>query len=473
MTSSSQHSPLSDDQRAASLRASVKDGMFYAASVGSGESFISAFGVLLRGSTVQIGLLSSLPPFIGALAQTLSVWLSTHISSRRLLISIGATAQAFCWFPIAALPFLLGPGKATVALLICLMAIYQIFYGLTVPAWNALIGDIVPPSQRGVFFGRRNRVIGLSTFVSLTAAGSALYSCDRITPNSIMGSLIGFACIFSAAGIFRFCSGRQLARHADPAPPHDPDSFFTFLQFLRRVPTSNFGRFVLFFSIISFAINFSGPYFALYMLRELKFSYLQFTVITAVATVAQFMTMQHWGRISDKFGNKRIINLCGFGVVVSPWLWLINTSPPYLVLVQIYAGFVWAGYNLAATNFLFDSVAPAKRARCAAYQSLVSATLVLCGSLAGGYSASHLESWLAARQGNAYSALPVIFFASGLIRLVAAAILLPRFREVREVPDVDRRDFLFQVLNLKPFSGSSLLPLSEGGGSDREEDGEG
>ena len=57
--------------------------------------------------------------------------------------------------------------------------------------------------------------------------------------------------------------------------------------------------------------------------------------------------------------------------------------------------------------------------------------------------------------------------------MVAAAILLPRVREVREVPDVDRRDFLFQVLNLKPFSGSSLLPLSEGGGSDREEDGEG
>ncbi len=430
--------------------------MYYAASVGSGESFISACGVLLRGSTVQIGLLSSLPPFIGALAQIFSVWLSTHVKSRRSLIVFGATAQGFCWFPIAALPFLFGASQGTAAKLIALVVIYQVFYGLTVPAWNALIGDIVPPAERGIFFGRRNQKIGISTFSAMTVAGTVLYLCDRLTPGSILGSAVGFAIIFCAAGISRFLSSRELARHVDPPPPHDPASLFSFLEFLRRIPSSNFGRFVLFFSIISFAINFSGPYFALYMLRELKFSYLQFTIITAVATVTQFMTIQHWGRLSDQFGNKRILNICGFGVVISPLLWLINTSPPYLVVVQAYAGFVWAGYNLAASNFLFDSVSPSKRARCAAYQSLVSATLVLCGSLAGGYSATHLEQWMTGRHWPTASALETIFFASGLIRLIAAATLLPRFKEVREVQHVEHGEFIFQVLNLKPYSGSSI-----------------
>ena len=125
-------------------------------------------------------------------------------------------------------------------------------------------------------------------------------------------------------------------------------------------------------------------------------------------------------------------------------------------MVQIYAGFFWAGYNLAASNFLFDSVAPAKRARCSAYQSLVSASLVLCGSLAGGYSANHLDLWLAGKSWAPASSLPVIFLFSGLIRLAAASAFLPRFKEVREVPRVGKREYLYRVLNLKPLSGSTL-----------------
>src|SRR5690606_13056435 len=134
---------------------------------------------------------------------------------------------------------------------------------------------------------------------------------------------------------------------------------------------SNFARFVYFVSLINFGVNIATPFFAVYMLRDLQFSYMEYTIVTATNTVTQFLTMQYWGQISDQFGNKKILNVCGYGVAFSPILWLFGDAMWYLLLIQVFAGLVWAGFNLAAANFMFDAVTPPKRARCAAYQAMV------------------------------------------------------------------------------------------------------
>ncbi|HEX9136378.1 MAG TPA: hypothetical protein VF905_05485, partial [Nitrospirota bacterium] len=44
-----------------SLRYSIFDGAFAASMIGFGESFFVAFGLFLKATTLQVGLLSSLP----------------------------------------------------------------------------------------------------------------------------------------------------------------------------------------------------------------------------------------------------------------------------------------------------------------------------------------------------------------------------------------------------------------------------
>ena len=45
------------------LKAAIKDGVSHAVMMGSGETYLGPFGIFLHASTLQVGLLASLPLF--------------------------------------------------------------------------------------------------------------------------------------------------------------------------------------------------------------------------------------------------------------------------------------------------------------------------------------------------------------------------------------------------------------------------
>ncbi len=452
-----QSTPAEPQEDDPSLKASLRDGVSHAVMMGAGETYLGPFGIFLKASTLQVGLLASLPPLFGALTQWLAAQAMDRFPSRRKAVVAGALLQALTWLPIALLPFLLGSGDLPVALLIGLVLVYHGANGATVPAWNSLIGDLVPAGIRGRFFGNRNRLTGLSSFVALLLAGLCLDVFERAGRGAA-----GYLVIFGAALAARLNSARWLSRYADPPFRLMPEEVFTFRQFLRRSPHSNFARFVFFVAAINFAVAFSGPYFALYMLRDLQFSYAKFTAVTAVVAITQFLTFRYWGGLSDRFGNKKILNLCSWGVALVPALWIFSDHIAYLVAIQAYGGFVWAGFSLAAGNFLFDAVSPPKRARCVAYQGLINSVGVLAGSLLGGFAAGHLPAsyTVGGWTWRPVSVLLVLFLISGLIRLVAIALFLRRFREVRPVEPIGHRELIFRISHIRPIAGATFNILT-------------
>jgi len=442
-----------EDPENRSLRAAVRDGVSHAVMMGAGETYIGPFGIFLHATTLQVGLLATLPQLFGAIMQLAGARAMLRFRSRRAVILIGAMVQASLWIPMASLPFLFGSGTVPVFILVGLVMLYHGANGTVVPVWNSLIGDLVSSQIRGSFFGNRNRLTGMSTFMALILAGVTLH----IFKMENMAE-VGYLVIFAAAFLARLNSVRWLARYEDPELRILPQESFTFRQFLRRSPHSNFAKFVFFVGAINLGVAFSAPYFALYMLRDLKFSYVEFTAVTAVSTAAQFLAFRHWGELSDLFGNKKILNICGWGVAIVPILWLISPYIGYLVLIQIYGGFVWAGFNLASTNFIFDAVTPPKRALCVAYQGLVNGMCVFTGSVIGGYVATQLPEFysLGLWTWKPISSLPMIFFLSGLIRLIASGLLLHRFKEVRPVVPIRDRELIFRVSHLKPIAGATF-----------------
>jgi MFS family permease len=436
-----------------SLRASMRDGVSHAVMLGAGETYLGPFGIFLRATTLQVGILATFPQLFGAVMQWASAISMDRFTSRRRIIVAGAMSQGLLWLPISLLPFIFGSGGPAVWLLIGLALLYHGTNGAVVPVWNSLIGDLVPPDIRGRFFGNRNRFCGMSTFIALIAGGGVLQIFAQRHQVAW-----GYLIIFLAALAARLNSVRWLGRYADPAFSLSPEQVFTFRQFLRHSPRSNFAKFVFFVGAVNFGVAFSGPYFALYMLRDLGFSYLQFTLVTAAAIISQFLTFRYWGGLTDRFGNKKILNVCGWGVGLVPILWLVSTHLGYLMAIQAYAGFVWAGFSLSAANFLFDAVTPAKRARCVAYQSLINGVCVFVGSLCGGLVANELpESFSLAHQTwTPISPLPVIFLISGLVRFVSAGFFLKKFREVRPVEPISHGELIFRVSQIRPIAGATF-----------------
>jgi len=435
------------------LKASIKDGVSHAVMMGSGETYLGPFGIFLHASTLQVGLLSSLPQLFGAVMQWAGALNMDRIRSRRRVVIVGAAIQALTLIPMALIPFFFGKGSSPVLYLLALIMVYQAANGAVLPVWNSLIGDLVPADIRGRYFGGRNRLTGISTFIALLIAGGILHIFAKAGIPEW-----GFLVTFSMAFLARLNSVRWLAKYTDPEFKIMPDQVFTFRQFLKRSPRSNFAKFVFFIGAINLCVAFSAPYFALYMLRDLKFTYIEFTVVTGMVTITQFLAFRYWGGLSDRFGNKMILNVCGWGVAVVPTLWLVSHHLLYLLIIQIFSGLVWSGFNLASANFLFDAVTPPKRARCVAYQGLVNGIFVITGSLAGGLFASHLPRSLSIGPWtwSPTFMLPVIFLISGIMRMIAAGIFLRKFKEVRPVEPIRHRDFIFRITHIRPIAGATF-----------------
>lgn len=444
--------PLADAVRSdavteTSLRHSLKDASAYAAMIGIGETYFSAFALFLKATPPQIGLLMSMPALLASFMQLVSAWIGRRTGQRKRVILVGASVQALAWLPIALLP-VLAPSLA-VPLLIGSVILYQCGAHFAAPQWISLMGDIVPPRRRGRFFALRTRIVSLVTFVALVAGGALLHLFD------VSGyTLAGFMAIFAIAMVARLISLYHLGRMHDPSD-HAPVALELGDNVLRRLRKSNFARFSLFFALMQMSVAVASPYFSVYMLRDLNFSYLQFMVNTGTSICFQFLALSQWGRIADVFGNRRILSATGALMPLMPLLWMLSPNFWYLLVVQALSGLVWAGFTLSASNFLYDLIAREKRATYLAFHNIFASAGVFAGALIGGFAGLALPKSLAlfGLTWHWLSPLLGVFALSTLARALVAALLLPRIREVRRVRPISFSDLIFRVTRVNALAG--------------------
>ena len=431
-----------------SLRHSLKDASAFAAMTGVGETYLSAFALFLKASTPQIGLLASLPPMLGSLGQLLSAWLGHAFGQRKKLILAGASLQAFAWLPILLLP--LWVPDYGVTLLIGAVILYHAGANLAAPQWSSLMGDIVPPRRRGRFFALRTRLVTATTFLALMAGGLTL---DLFTREG--ETVMGFAILFLTAAAARCVSVYHIAKMHDPAGHVAAIEFPVGREWWRRLRHSNAVRFSLFFALTQFAVAIASPFFTVYMLRDLQFSYMAFTVNTGTQILAQFLTLSQWGRISDVFGNRRILAVTGLFIPLLPLFWTFSTNVWYLVAMQAVSGFAWAGFSLSAGNFIYDLISPQRRATYLAVHNVLASLGVFGGAVLGGYLATVMPERVRLF-GFTYdwvSPLYGVFIISTIIRTMVVGLLIPRLREVRAVRPISVSQVIFRVTRINALAG--------------------
>lgn len=444
-----------NEKYSSSLRYSLWDAVFFSLMFGFGESYLSAYGVHLEASATQIGILATFPLWIGALTQRFGVFVMERSRSRRKILLTGVIFQALTWIPIALLPYMTTSPANRSNLLILFTCTYFMGGHFVSPVWTSLIGDLVPPEIRGAYFGGRSRAAGLALIVSVLTAGLFLDWA-----RGMESAHIAFLVIFLSATLFRLVSAYFLSRHEDPPYAISIEDRFTFFQFLRKLPSSNFARFSLFHAMIYFSSFLAAPYYIVFMLRELHFSYFQYTVLIITALIANVLTMQRWGKFGDRFGNRSILRTCSYGLCAIPFFWTLNHSFHFLIIVQAYAGFIWAGFQLGSSNFLFDAVSTKKRARCSAYLWILTASAIAFGSFLGGnfldYVSHHDPS-----SGGIFP-FTAIFLLSGSLQLLVVALIGWRFQEVKDVEPLSSRKRYFRIPSMHPFVGGGVRIVGMG-----------
>ena len=429
-----------------SLRYSIFDGAFAASMIGFGESFFVAFGLFLKATTLQVGLLSSLPQALGSMLQFFSNGLIRAFGSRKRLVVTAALLQGLMYVPVALVFFF---GEFRVRHLILFACFYWAFGMILGPAWNSWMGDLVSEDRRGAYFGRRSKITGTATFAATLAAGYILQQHG----GSIEKQYTGFVLIFLLALASRMISVLFLSKKYEPTYEVPREAEFGFLEFLRQARFRNYGLFVLYLGLMNFAVFMSAPFFTPYMLQDLRLSYLTFTMVNASAIIVKMLSMPVWGLAADRFGARRVLSLTGFLMPLVPVLWLLSGDVVWLMTIQAYAGFIWGGFEIASFSFIFDTTTPQKRATCVAYYNMINGLALISGALLG--------SAIARMNAVFWSKYLLVFLVSGLLRIVASLFFLPRLREVRAVETIGYSRLFLKVVTSMPTMGLvyGLIPF--------------
>lgn len=396
----------------------------------TGDNFLTAFAVFLQASAMQLSLLVAVPQLTGATLQFASVWLARYVRRQRLVV-VTAALQAAVVMAMAMLAAMLWRGGAAVSLLIVLAVFYHAANYIIQPHWRAWMGGLVPPARRGVFFAARTKIT-MGTSLAVFIGGGVL-----LTESEKYGGVgLGFAALFGAACIGRCISALlfQCMHDPDPHPVMSEPEVIqgTFKQCAHAWSDRTFRNYSLFVAGMQGTVAVSAPFFAVHMLTNLRFTYLEFCINSVASIATQFLTLSVWGRVSDVFGNRLVMIITSCVIPTLPLWWLVSGNFHYLLMVQVLSGLAWGGFSLSTANYLYD-IRPHRSnfATYVALQSAIGAALIFVGAISGGWVANNADVIGAELSIEVSYGVFVVFVVSASLRTLVAAWFLPRLEEPR------------------------------------------
>lgn len=420
-----------------SLQVSWKEGIPASIMQASVDEYLIPLGLFLGATPMDIGFLVAIPHLLGSLSQFLAVRAVDLFGSRLRFLVRASFLQALFLLPLALFPFLIFPSR--ILALIFFVTLFRILANLIATVWGGLASDYLAPEERGKYFGWRSRVTGLAGMVTAILGGILLNAFKAFS------TAAGFCILFAVTASARFISSGLLTHMQDIPEQKNPGDKFTFFMFLRRARKSNFAKFVFYVASITFATTLAAPYFSVYMLQDLHFSYLTYMFIHMGAVVASLVSFPLWGKHADKIGNAKVLKTTSLLIPLIPVLWLFSSNLAYLFVIEIFAGFVWGGFNLCSLNFIYDAVSPGKRMRCLGYFGFINGVATFMGAGLGGYLAERLPTIQGSR-------ILTLFVISAALRFLSHFLLSRHFHEVRPAAQkISSVELFFSVVGLRPL----------------------
>ncbi|MEI6518875.1 MAG: MFS transporter, partial [bacterium] len=341
-------------------------GSVYAASTGG--MFLIGYALKLQATDVQIGLMTTIP-MLSVCVQLLSSALIENGISRRLLTILSAFGNVLGWALVILIPYVLASQTPTVKIgaLILIITLVTFFGQISNNARWSWVGDLIPSSFRGTFFGRLTMYGGIIGTIFALVEGRFL---DAIKARGIeaFSMLFAFGMIFGIINALLFVPQPDISvdRH------EKTENFWV----LARNTFSNRALIpVMIFALLWSMQGIAGPFYATYLLRDLKIPFFNLGLINSIVTLVMLVSSQFWGRIVDRYGCRPVVIATVVSQIPLPfiWIWLTYPHAVYMVLpfIHVLVGFASAGLAVALNTLIYKVIPPAGRSIQAAIYSII------------------------------------------------------------------------------------------------------
>lgn len=323
------------------------DGSFFGFGMGlaSTVSVLPLFLATLTDSTTLIGLIASVHLIGWQLPQ---LFMAKRVAQRRrfLPMVLWMTIQErWPFLGLAAVAMLTGSMPAGVALLLVYFFYgwHSIGAGLTAPAWQSMVGKIMPVKFRGTFYGMQSA--GFSLFGALGALIAGWLIENVAYP-------VNFALAFVLTVVMMSISWVFLALTREPeSAPITPDIHGGSLWLhLRSIlgRDINFRWFLLARASMLFTLI-GMNFYTIFAVRRYELNAEIIGLMTGVLMISQTVVNPIAGWLGDRIGHRMMFIASALAFLVANSIAMTATDPNWLYLVFALAG---AGNSVFFTSML-------------------------------------------------------------------------------------------------------------------------
>ena len=394
-----------------SLRISTIEGSWWAVMYGSVESYLGAFFEILKYSSFQISVLTTLPFFIGSLFQNYVNNFYHFFKSRKILVVSLKILQSFLIPTI----YLIGVKINNFYLFLFAICIYFTIAISQLSPWTSWMGYLVPSRLRGRYFGSRSQIIRIFMLVSSLFAGVVLNSFNNTNP------LVGFGIIFSIGIIANIGSAYYIYSQYEP-------DYETVEEKNKKLNLTDnefkpLKKFITYDSLSEFSFSISGPLMMVYWLRELNFNYIELALLINVSQLIGLFSLRYWGKKIDYFGANITIRWTSLTISVFHLLWIlvffvpVSMRLPFSILIASFASLMFSGRALAMDNRLYEHMVGKSMIQLTSKRIFYRGLFIFLGGLFGGV-LTKLTFPTAHTMISFMSKLHIVFLFSSFIRFI-------------------------------------------------------
>lgn len=294
-----------------------------------------------------IGLLTAMP-FLANFFQIFAAPFFSRWQTPKTVTVLTATLHMLSWAALAMLLGLIPRDRPDLAArwLIGWFFVSSLFGAVAGVTWNSWIQEWIPARLRGKFFGRRNRLLQISTLLFLLAAGWTLARWDY--------AIASFQAIIMGAVLLRIFSLRW--QWISPTREHRPTSAAALsLTAQIRVLRGSHSLlwFIAFGAVWSFAANCFGPFYQVFLFEQLNLSALDVGILSSLSALGGALALPAWGRLLDRYGNRPVmaVSLLIWQVVNLLWCLLTPHSRTMVYIIWALGGMTSMG-AVASAGFV-------------------------------------------------------------------------------------------------------------------------
>lgn len=286
--------------------------------------------------------------------------------------------------------------------------------GFTANPWTSMISKIIPPENRGTFFGTQAAVANLFISGAAIAAGYVLDWYE---------SPVNFAICFFIATLFFSISWGALALTREPTDfekviDEHPTPFWQGAsRILKR--DANFNWFLVARMLSQFA-TMGFAFYIVYALRRFQMDEVTAGFLTATLTIAQTVANAGMGWLGDRIGHRAMLIFGAGAATLSSFLAWIAPSLAWFFPIFVLSGFanvsIWTNGMTMATTFSNEEERPFY----IGLAQTLTAPATMIAPIIGG--------WIADTQG-----FVITFAMSTILSIVMMGILVFIIKEPRKI----------------------------------------